>query len=208
MGASFPDTLIIAIFSIVFCNRFNFWYKNSQGMNYLLCPANTEEKVIVNILLVHVYYTAILVLSCLLGLFIGGLLFASYKPFIPFFYEIKDINYQFIGGLFMLQSIFIFTSIYFRKNAVLKTLAFFAGLVVILVMLQGGKYIIGANSPMVLIDEQQAKGIMMSYGVYNGVYVTDVLSYTVSKYASHAWAYVAILFFWVLTYFRLRETEV
>jgi len=191
MHFPFPDTIIVPI-TVILCGTFNFWHKKPQGMNYLMIPTNTEEKVIANILLVHVYYTAMLVLSCLLGLFIGKLIcpttFISSPS--PFLSDMGDLfSYNFYEGLLAIQVVFIFTSIYFRKNAVLKTFLLFVALVFI----------------MVVIASVLALNIGADYLVET---LTSIDFLVMNTWMFHAFNWITILFFWVLSYFRLRETEV
>jgi len=208
-GSVFPEAFIVVVMSIILANIFKSLYKGSQGMNYLLCPANTEEKVIVNIVLVHVYYTAILVLACVLGHFIATQLYLSmpnYNILSPLISgTIKLLNYQFYAVLFAFQSIFIFTSIYFKKNSALKTILFFVCFVIMLMLVI--KFT-GIGKIMIDIDTLPS-GAFVSYNEINGQYMTDLASYIINKYANMTITYCVItVFFWVLSYLRLRETEV
>ena len=177
-------------------------------MNYLLCPANATEKLLVTILLVHIYYTVIFSFPFLLGGSVGYYIHPTLVT-ISTSEHIEGINYHFfLLLLFSIQSFYLFASIYFRKNTILKTLLFFtiASFVIFMILKYIGKYTVLGDF-MVLVENEQVNNLI-SYGVYDGVCATDILSYTVSKYISYIWGYIAILFFWVLAYFRLRETEV
>ena len=200
-------TLIIFVISIILCSiTFNFWHKKTLGMSYLLCPANTAEKVIANALLVHVYYTAILLLSCVLARYTMHLFY----PDILFFRmeRIEEVitSPMFWVCLLAIQSFFLFTSVYFRKNALLKTVLFLAVLFVIFMFIIGYSMIYFST----VIEESQVVGLI-SWSSNNGVYRTELISYTLHKYDwlySYALCFIAPVFFWVLSYFRLKETEV
>ena len=189
----FPDTAVVLVVSIILCGTFNFLYKGSQGMNYLLCPANTEEKLVVNMLLVHIYCTVMLVFACLLGLFIGKLI----NPCTSLILNTKELlNYSFFEGLLVWQSIFIFTSIYFKKNSILKTalIIFFIFIIVVIFFIANMINIVGLSNTMILQSP-------------------DFSNYLVDIIRKHVWIlnllnWIMIVFFWVLSYFRLRETEV
>ena len=200
---------LIGVMPIILCSiTFNFWHKKTKGMDYLLCPANTAEKVIVNILLVHIYYTAIILLSCALGVFTYYLLYPQCEyAIIPSSILTKIYNFsyilQFFVKLFASQSIFLFASIYFKKNALLKTILIF--LVSSFIFLAIFK-ITGISSMMTVVDEHHFKSMTL-----NGVHYANLLDYILHKYA---WLYYGVLvfiapvFFWLLSYFRLKETEV
>ena len=192
-------SLIVIVMPIIQCSTLNTWHKGTWKINYLLCPANTMEKIITNILLVHIYYTLMILLSCILGGFSLYLLH----------YSIFLLSYEYITlfvVLFIIQSIFLFTSIYFKKNVILKTMLFFTVLIVAIWLIITYT---GIGNIMVNIDEWQTRYLTF-HSVINGVYFTNLVAYSLYRYA---WVFRVLLcitpiFFWVLTYFRLRETEV
>lgn len=184
------NTLILIATPFVMGNMFNFLQNKTQGVDYLLCPANTEEKVIANLFLVHIYYTAILYLACILSHYTVLLIYPHDALFLTHS-TIKDlIDYNFLEALFAFQSIFIFTTVYFKKNAVLKTLISFAAFLFAIAVIT-----------MVTV---------ICFGITNAPDKIVLESYIMEKYTwgIHIVNWIIILFFWVLSYFRLRETEV
>ena len=211
-GIGFPDLIAIYIISIILVGISCSLGEKLRGMNYLLCPANTAEKTIVHILLTHIYFTAILVLACVLGHYATNLLFILFST--PREIALSDtgklLDYHYFLSIFAIQSTFLFFAIYFRKHALIKTLLAYAAFVVLSILIF--KYT-GLSDIMVLSDKQEAESYV-SYGMYNGVYAMNIMTYMKCKsnfvwlYSSNILFYITTVFFWVLSYFRLRETEV
>ena len=193
----FPDTLAI-LFAAIILSSISYSSSLStklQRANYLICPANTEEKVLANIVLVHIYYTVLLVFTYLLGNLIKrNLLGTFYTGLDPFtFSTMKDfLDYRFYLTLFVFQSFFMFASVYFRKKALLKTLLFFAVLVTIYV-----SFITSTGIGMITVVTEQY------------TFSKDVISYVISEYLDKDISYyIVIVLFWFLSYLRLKRTEV
>ena len=205
-----PDIVYVSLISIVLIGISCPLNKKLYGMNYLLCPANTAEKTIVHILLAHVYFTAIPILICILSNFAIYILLPHSK-FVLFVLDIgtERLYYLFLS-LFAFQAMFLFFTIYFRKHALIKTLLVYAAFVVLSMLIFTYT---GLRDILVLSDKQEAESAV-SYGLYNGVYAMDIMTYVKCKskfvwlYAVYFSRYIPIVFFWVLSYFRLRETEV
>jgi len=175
--------------------------KRLRGMNYLSCPANTAEKFITNLLLVHIYYTVMLVLAGGFGTHIGYLLNPlNLEQFTVVDSDVNQHFYRFFLFLFVFQSIFIFMTIYFKKNALLKTLLFFGALFLV--------FIISVMIFFYLARNVEAVGRLV--GALGEAELKYIISYTIDKYIwiSRVLVYGAIAFFWVLSYLRLKETEV
>jgi hypothetical protein len=121
--------------------------------------------------------------------------------------DIKEVlNLHVFSQIFAFQSAFLFASVYFKKNAILKTILFFTILFAIIALVI--KYL-GIGNMMVVIDEHLSKNALLSPdGVYNGQYLQDIISYVINKYWSIHYLSIVTVFFWVLSYFRLKETEV
>jgi len=190
-GIPFPDGFFIYLIPIILCGRFNFWHKKPQGMNYLLNPANTVEKVIANILLIHVYSTVIVVLSCLLGFYMGNLI-SVHQTFTPLMVTMENLSiYDFIESLLPVQALFIFACIYFRKNALLKMVLLFVALIFVMIILVSILAIYTTFTDGNLVDE-----------------LAGISYILMDTWVFHVFNWIIIVFFWVLSYFRLRETEV
>ena len=190
----FPiDELIVIIMSVILCGTFNYLSQSSKGMSYLLCPTNTVEKVIIRILLVHIYYTAILCLLCILSDFIVYLL-NPHRITTFFFLQANDQNVlEYFAAIFAIQSIFIFASVYFKKYAILKTALFWGVLSFFIAML-----VSECGDFFVNLIRQIPISITVNRQV---IRVVSPLFPTC--------AYIIItIFFWFMSYLRLKETEV
>jgi hypothetical protein len=187
-GASAISWIVLFVFFILYSGHiFGMLGKPQKAINYLMLPASNGEKLTVNIILSHFYYPALLILASCLGIWASS--FFCYRIYGEF--EFKTINFVFTRGwhvyLFLLLSnaIMMFGSVYFRKAAVIKTLlceAAFCTLYVIVMM-------------------------VIFFKICN--YDTDL---TIDKIdASNLILYIFMLcvtvFFWILSYFRLKETE-
>jgi hypothetical protein len=92
----------------------------------------------------------------------------------------------------------MFASIYFKKHTIAKLLAIFAVLVVVfLIFIRIFTNVIFVSQMQFIFYSDVLRPL-----IFSGSFLrfSDIL-WTVSKL-------VAIVFFWVLSYFRLRETEV
>ncbi|HOS15941.1 MAG TPA: hypothetical protein PKX15_02845 [Bacteroidales bacterium] len=173
----------------------NLAYKES-AQHYLMIPASTTEKLITNIFLSHIYYVLLLLAFLVLGILLRALILAPYcdESLCYTFLKFKFNSFNFASYLSFLsfQSILAFGSVYFRKNAFIKTLlilsAFFFFLTILVI------FIIRMNvGSMTLLVEE------FDYYVRN-----PNLNYLIPSIIS----IVFTCFFWILSYFRLRETEV
>jgi hypothetical protein len=127
---------------------------------------------------------------------------------------LSDINIKeliehpiYLVRLFAIQSAFLFASMYFRKNALLKVGVFLAVLFIIFLLVI---HYTGIGRLMMVVDDPNQNGIFFTD--INGVYSTDLLSYIL--FFKYKWLfmkvlwYIAPVFFWILSYLRLKETEV
>ena len=180
----FPDEIIIMLLPCVLCGTFNYLNKTSKGMSYLICPANTEEKVIIRILLVHVYYSVILLLPCILGNFTLNILNHTQYPII-FLSQIRGFTFTFWVFLLLPQSIFIFAPVYLRKHAILKAAIFFGILwLAIILIVKDMPYKIEVKIWQFILRDMFE--VLFRYGA----------------------SLILIFFFWFMSYLRLKETEV
>ena len=196
-----PHIFFIIVMPIILCYASNHFSGRLQGMNYLMRPANTVEKWIANLSLVHLYYTAIFTLSCILGHFTGKFLYQFQDSTLPLASTLDGLySYSNWVGIFVVQSMFIFTAIYFRKKAFLKTLLFF-----------GILFLVCLISILIFFHlANHVRAIGMLVGALGEAELQYIVSYTVDKYIwiSRVLVYGAIAFFWGLSYLRLKETEV
>ena len=176
------DEFIVIIMSVILCGTFNYLSQNPKGMSYLLCPASTVEKVVIRILLVNIYYSSILILPCMLGNFTLNMLNHTQNSLI-FLSQIS--SFRFPGVILMSQSIFIFASIYLRKQAVLKTSLLLGTLTFIMFL--------------VIKD--------MSYSIENKIW-HFLFWDMVNVLFTYGGCLILVFLFWFMSYLGLRETEV
>ena len=162
----------------------------ASGIMYLTLPASTFEKVVVNILLINVYYFVLLVASGLAGYALSLCMLAPMFPSVNVFVGFRLI-YWYGFGYFALAltagaAAMLFASVYFKKLALLWS--FLIGVAVLFVT-------IAIN----IAIAHWFDGMMMRY-------------YGLSQGAAEAMYDVILslvtLFFWFMTWLRLRETEV
>jgi len=167
--------------------------RKENALHYLLVPANSYEKLVANLIIVHIFVNLVLLLTLFAGIIVGSSLWSLYfqEKMISFHILQKlcvniltiDNILEFIG----FQATFIFGSVYFRRRAFIKT---FLSLVI---------FSLGISLLGLLIFTVFRTG--PGYYYLN----TDrVLSEWNNKLTNMVW----ILGCWVLTFFRLKETEI
>lgn len=183
--------LILYIMSIVFAGRvFGIFQPANRAIHYLTIPASSAEKTLVNACLVYLYYNILLITA----LFLGGILSELVRKIIVSSYELQlyfPFDWNDLCFLLILESIFMFGSIYFKTHAVSKTLL---SLLVIVIF-------------FVILDTTILGFYMQSFtsGSFHRVQNSlekdnfDLLEYAVSI--------LVFLFFNFMTWLRLRETE-
>ena len=191
LSIDFLPELILLLTPIILLGTSNQLGKKLRGINYLMCPANTKEKLFVNIALVHIYYSTFLFLSCILAQSISTL-YPHYDEIVTLHTDIIFIltSPGFWGILLATQSLFIFTSIYFKKNAIVKTLIFFTILFFIFLIIA-------------IIFAQ-----LYEYGVITFDLLNFVVKILRTPYFLHISFYTIAVVFWFLSYLRLKRTEV
>jgi hypothetical protein len=185
--------------SMVF-NDLHQWPKN---MHYLMTPASMFEKWLVKLLFVTVFY---IVMSALLYFLFSLLSIAITLPIFgrahPIFNPFHPLIVKVAGLYFMIHSVFFFGSVYFKKYALVKTLlsitalsiliGLFAGLVMRIAfagLFNEGSFALRVEGQM--YDWEKGKKFFESLWL-----IAEVVS-----------KFVLPPLFWVLSYFRLRESE-
>ena len=180
------------------------------GMHYLLIPATHLEKIITAILLTTFYFFIMLlityVIGTTLGITIGNLYWGTNNPL---HFELLQSagNYSIYGQSDMsllntfitfagVQSVFMLGSIYFKGNAVGKTMlviiviSFALGLIeVLLLKVTFGTYHLNGQSFNLTVPP--GENLFPDLKI-----VVDILKYAL------------IPFFWIVSYFRLTEKQV
>jgi len=190
---------------------FNF---TPSGMHYLLIPATHLEKVTSAILLSTFYYFAMIlatyIVGTTLGTTIGNIFFETNNPIqFELFQTVHENFYHGFRyntttpGIFNtfitfagIQSVFMLGSIYFKGNAIGKTILAIFGISLVLGLIE-------LLLLKVTFGTYHLEGQMMRLTIPAGQDLFPGLEIvgTIFKYA-------LIPFFWVVTYFRLTEKEV
>lgn len=195
--SSFAMTVAV-IFLMIYPERlFRNLHGNSSKIHYLTIPASNGEKVVANMLLTNIYFVAVVVLACALGLGLAHLYLTArgmgglrFQP---------NTYWDRILVIYAGLSVFFFGSIYFRKRTTLSTIG--VGLLVVtlffillsLTMWVNGMTLIpeGANFHDYFWDFD------FSYSMSDKA--SDILGYTLCS--------VAIVYFYTLSFLKMKETE-
>lgn len=182
-----------AVAATVFCLAsltFRRLSNQSSGIMYLTLPASTLEKVVVAILQVQVYYFLLLFLPGLAGYVLSLCMLAPMYPSENVFFFIKLIEWEGFGynllALTAGASVMLFASVYFRKLALLwSSLIGFAVIFVTIVI---------DTAIARFFDGMMVRSCQLSQSGAEAMYIMIFSLIT--------------LFFWFMTWLRLRETEV
>lgn len=170
----------------------------SSKIHYLSIPASTGEKVLVNMLLANIYMVAVVVLACSVGY---GL---SYLYWVMRGFEgaaFHGLHIYPSGALliYTMLSVFFFGSIYFRKRTSISTIG--VGLLIGLVFSILFSLILWVNG-MLLVP----KGTAFHEYIWSFDYSVD-LSERMEEVLLYVVMGVMIVYFYALSFLRLRETE-
>ena len=188
-----------SIFLMIYPDRlFRNLHSASSKIHYLSIPASTGEKVLVNMLLANIYMVAVVVLACAVGYGLAYLYWVM-RGFEGAAFLGPHIYPSGVLFIYTMLSVFFFGSIYFRKRTPLST--FGVGLLIGLIFSILFSLILWVNGMM-----------LVPKGAAFHDYVWDFdISYSMSDKASDIFGYtlfsVAIVFFYALSFLRMKETE-
>jgi hypothetical protein len=203
--------MFLYISGFIFAARtFKIFNYTPGGMHYLLIPATHFEKLTTAILLSTFYYFAMILITYSLGTIfgttIGNFFFESHNPIVfGLFYSHADIytnshapmsllnKFIFFAGI---QSTFMLGSVYFKGNVIGKTFLAITAISIVLVLIE--IFLLKITLNTYHLDEQ-----MMNVSISSEQTLLSAIS-IVSK----IFAYALIPFFWVVSYFRLKEKQV
>ena len=195
-----------AFFLIIYypCRLFSKLQKPSSRIHYLMIPATNGEKVVAGMLLANVYYVIVIALSLLIGTLLGYGILNIVKP------DLVEMLGMSIGDAFkqanLLQgknilllytaiSMMFFAAIYFRKSPFWKLLL--VGFIATLVL---GIIMTGTEWLNVRLTVPAA--------IRNGNYYrTEHHLVSSSDWFSYVFACVTIVYFYAMSFLRMRETE-
>lgn len=210
-----PATIFIYISGFLFAARqFKIFSYTPSGMHYLLIPATHTEKLTASILLSTVYFFVMSLITYCIGNIIGTSiinyvldrsmpisweLFSSHKVIgMNLMLEpTKNQFWELLTTFLQVQSVFILGSLYFKRNAVGKTLLTFAVMGIVFGLFQ-----------LFLMDNiwsdihNAGSSISMNVMMNNSAFMKSM-----DKIAD-IFFYLLIPYFWLVSYFRLKEKQV
>lgn len=189
-GFYFPINFpIVAVLLYIAGSTFKRLGNQPSAISYMMMPASTLEKTITAIFYVNIYYVVLMVAAGLLGFGLAILLNPALHTIgIPEMCPAKIITVDLgtiIMGLTAGISVLLFGSVYFKKFAILKTGLVALALFVVLTL---------------------ALSAIMNFHTCSYHYFDDITTKTL-KILYYVILSVATLFFWFMTWLRLRETE-
>lgn len=197
--------LYVCVLLVLAGTTFKMLTNQPRAMAYLTLPASAAEKTVVTIAYLNIYYFVLLAASSFIGYYFGQLL-QNLIAIIPFFRDLFGVNgehaftlsavsFEKFGDnlltLTMVISILLFGSLYFRKHAILKTLLTICVFGFAILILD-----------MIVIASVTSGFSLTAYNF--DLPDTPQWLHTLIDYAVPS---VITLFFWFMTYIRLRETE-
>jgi hypothetical protein len=206
-----PFLAEIKIAAVVFmvyypCRFFSKLHQPSSRIHYLMTPVTNAEKVVTGMFLTNIYFVAGIVLSVLIGQILGYGIVNMYKPGIFAPCGIHNLG-EFLkmqiptNGLKVMMfftsiSTMFFAAIYFKKSPFWKLLL--VGFVITLVV---GAIMAGVEWLNVVLT--------IPAEIRNGHYykVVEHNIVTSSNWFSYVAYSVSIVYFYAMSFLRMRETE-
>ena len=187
----------------------------SKGINFMLVPASAFEKLLCSILytavLFFVVFTAVYYLvDVLMVTIVKSLPAVQEKPNVINVFKIvllrfnKDSTINFLMFFFSAQSVFLLGSVYFEKYSFVKT--FICGFVACFILFRMMMFF----NDELLPDGEYPKGFLTVYRVYvegGNDYLVQVPRW-IGEVFRFLIMYAIAPFFWIVTYFRLKEKQV
>ena len=198
--------MVFAAFVLV-SYLFRYFSKASSSIHYLTIPASTGEKIVANMFLANVHYVVLSFLAIMLGLSIAiavnmlihGDMVITTAKYLSLSYTIPlKVIAHILFPMFILISVAFFGAVYFKKRALLKTL--------------GSMIAIGWVFGLLFFLT-----IWAQLGHFGPITFMDVdfsfwpdwnLSETAQKVLAYTAGSCVIIYNYVLSFLRLRETEV
>jgi len=204
---------ILYIMGFIFAaKQYKLFAYTPGGMHYLLIPATHLEKLVCNILLTTVYFFTMFVITYSIGNIVGTNLFnllngmsnpVSWNFFNSSYAQLMGGNTSLIGNnidlpggnvflnmmvkFLIVQSIFMLGSVYFKHNAIGKTMLTLISFVIIIGM----------------IELFFLKDLFSGVSLGPNTHLLDNFGY-----GFNIFTYLLIPFLWIVTYFRLTEKQV
>jgi len=208
--------IILYIMGFIFASKqFKSFAFTPGGMHYLLIPATHLEKLISAIFLTTIYYFTMFTITYSIGNILGttlfNLVFTQSTPVVWDFLSAtgshsfgNDINFsmgnsflEMIINFLILQSVFMLGSIYFKHNAIGRTMLSIFAIYFVFGMIELFLF------KVIFVDISVLRG-MSSFNLMagNSILQTNLMN------GLKVFSYILIPLFWTVTYFRLTEKQV
>ncbi len=198
-GAGMQFAIFCAtIFLMIYPERlFRNLHSNSPKIHYLSIPASNSEKVVANMLLANIYYIAGLALSCVIGFGLAHLYLTMRG------YDGVNLGTCINGNgillIYSLLAVFFFGSVYFRKRTTLSTIG--VGMLIGMIFATLFSLVLWVNG-MILIPKDAV------FGDYRWSFdFPEDLSERFLNVLFYLSLSAEIIYFYALSFLRLKETE-
>lgn len=211
-----PVSMFIYIAGMVFAAKtFKIFSHTPGGMHYLLIPATHTEKLLTAIIISTFYYFAMFMITYMVGTFVGinasnfifginyPIVFDLFQPaergmsLLPDIREALNLLSLFTSFA-SIQAVFMLGSLYFKRNAVGKTLLVIIALWLSIVIIEF------SFIRSILPNDMSSSMNSINFNLAN---VNTEFIDTFKTFGTIL-SYLAIPFFWTVSYFRLTEKEV
>jgi len=191
---------VSCVFLMIYPERlFRNLHSNSPKIHYLSIPASNSEKVVTNMLLANIYYVVGLVISCALGLVLAHL-YLKVRGFEGVcFHNMFDGNGAGILMIYATLAMFFFGSIYFRRRTTLSTIG--VGMLIGFVFFALITLTLWVNGLTLIPKDAAFHDFVWSFD--SSISISD----TMEKTIYYVGLSVSIIYFYALSFLRLKETE-
>ncbi len=188
-------------------------YAENKGMNYLLLPAQTSEKIVSTFIIHQIFYVLLSMAALALAYGINWLIAQKTGLYFWTDYALKWQIFNFsqvvnaLLSIWCWQVIFVFGGFYFKRHPGLGILLTFIGIGIITSMLIGI-----CTSIVITHDIHYPHFVTRLFDLTNpsilesdGIFDNNFTNFPGLFYILSA---VHIIFWWLMSFLRLRETEV
>lgn len=205
------EVVVAVIWLFLYASRiFNELGNSSKSIHYLMIPANHYEKTVSAMLLVNVYFVLLMAAGIWVGYSISyflqnQILSALYDPSTLGSY-MSRYHASFLGdgllAFYVVMSIFFFGSVFFRKKAFVKTILW-----AFLIALAFG----GIISFVIWLNMKSFGATTLNCDIHALFPLTHQDPHIVNEVIPDGYCYamecIIIVYFYVLSFLRLKETE-
>lgn len=179
---------------------FNEMHQIQKGYNFLTLPVSIHERLANAWLLTGIFFPALSLLVMAAMVFLANLIMNFTVDVAPFQSVFSHNSFVLIRIYIITQTIFLFGSVYFRKNNFLKTLLAIILISIVLNMYAG---LLGWG----LFNSMDMEGMAMDMNQLPPA-MSQLLEKYIPNISKFAFNYLTLPFFLLLTWFGLKERQV